>query len=165
MQLHNFSLSTFLFLCADSHCSSSFLLPVINRFWYFAISFIYIKFILGQTNFFLFSFLLYIFSSFFLLALNCDVVACVTSIFCIANISSLLSRTLVNSSASFEAVNFNISFCADLHCSTGFIYQMINWFCSFEKYNIGNKTRKIQLRKYNTEKYSTKNTTQIIQKE
>ena len=42
------------------------------------------------------------FSSSFLCALNCALITCVTSIFCIVNVESFLRLPLVNSSASYK---------------------------------------------------------------
>ena len=75
-------------------------------------------------NFFLISF----FSD-----LNCAVFSCVTSIFCIINVSSLLRLTLAKSVTSCKAVYFKFLFCSDLHCSSSFFFSVISGFFSFER--------------------------------
>ena len=88
----------------------------------------------------------------FLSDLNCAMVSCVKSIFCIDNIISLFRLPLAKISAFDESFNFKIFLCADLHYYSGLLIQVMNWFCSFWK--IQHKI--IQHEKYNTKKYSKK---------
>ena len=84
-------------------------------------------------------------SGYFLLALNFSAVSCVLSIFRIVDISSLLRISLAKSSVSCEAVKFYMFFCYGSHCSSSFLFPVINQFLSFEKYN--NITQKFYTRK------------------
>ena len=80
------------------------------------------------------------FSGSFLSALNCGLVSCVTSIFFIVYVGSLLRLPLAKSSASCEPVNFKLFFCADLNCSSTLLSPVSNWFLSFGKIQHKNTT-------------------------
>ena len=67
----------------------------------------------------------------FLLALNYSVVACVTSIFFIVNVSSLLRPPLDKRSTSCKVINLKMFLCDDTHCSSIFLFPLINWFLFF----------------------------------
>ena len=114
--------------------SFSFLFPVINLFCSFALGFVYLKYTLRQNQFSSLQLVAVILSRVhFLLAFNCALVSCVTSIFCIVNFRSLLRLPFVKSRAYYKAVNIKVFFCADSIFSSSFIFPVINWFRFFEK--------------------------------
>ena len=124
------------------------LLVYFSQWWtgFYCISpcFIYIKIILGQNQIFsLHLFAVTFFLGCLLSAINCAMIPCVTSRFCIIYASSLLSLLMDNISASCEVFSFKMFFCAGSHCSSSFLLPGINWFISFEKYNT-KKTTHIQ---------------------